>query len=220
MALINTTRVYDIDGTDPWEVSRAQMDLMSQISKLETFLIKEVPGFSNSFLVDTASLIGVRETRHILGKYLLQEKEILDAKFFPDAIYHNTTHLPIGKEMHTPDGIEGSELDLANRIEKWPRHSHSVPFGSLVARDVKNILVAGRCISSTHEADRWTRHIPVCYGTGQAAGTAAALSVLGNISVGELPVDKIKKPFFVRKFAFGKTIFYWHRGIFALRVAR
>ena len=193
MALINTTRTYDIDGTDPWELSKAQMDLMSQINKIETFIKKNVPGFSNAFIIDTASLIGVRETRHILGKYLLQEEEILKDKFFEDAIYHNTTYLPLGKEMHTPDGIEGSEADKANRIEKWTRHSHSVPFGCLVARDLRNFLIAGRCISATHEADRWTRHIPVCYGTGQAVGTAAALSVKSNTPVDELPINKIQE---------------------------
>ena len=193
MALINTTRVYDIDGTDPWELSKAQMDLMSQINKIESFIKKNVPGFSNAFIIDTASLIGVRETRHILGKYLLQEEEILKDKFFEDAIYHNTTYLPLGKEMHTPDGIEGSEADNANRIEKWTRHSHSVPFGCLVARDLRNFLIAGRCISATHEADRWTRHIPVCYGTGQAVGTAAALSVKSNTPVDELPINKIQE---------------------------
>jgi hypothetical protein len=99
-----------------------------KINKIETFIKKTVPGFSNAFIIDTAYLIGVRETHHILGEYLIQEQEILKDKFFEDAIYHNTTYLPLGKEMHTPNGMGGSEADTANRIEKWTRHSHSIPF--------------------------------------------------------------------------------------------
>jgi hypothetical protein len=178
VALINSSRVYDVDGTDAWDLSLTQMKLMKQVTRLMAFLKSRVPGFSDSFIIDTAPMIGVRETRHIHGKHLLQLEEIVNNTFFADAIYRHTAHMAPGLPTHSPDGKEGG---------------HSVPFGSLLAKGVKNLLVAGRCISATHEADEWTRQVPVCFGTGQAAGTAAALSVKNDEPLERVAIDQIQK---------------------------
>jgi hypothetical protein len=193
IALINSSRVYDVDGTNASDLSVTQMQLMKQVIQLFAFLKSRVPGFYDSFIIDTAPMIGVRETRHIYGKHLLQLEEILNNTFFPDAIYRHTAHMVLGLPTHSPDGKEGGEDDTAYRMGKWPRHSHSVPFGSLMAKGVKNLLVAGRCISATHEADEWTRQVPVCFGTGQAAGIAAALSVRNNEPLEKVAIDEIQK---------------------------
>jgi hypothetical protein len=193
IASINTTRIYNVDGTNPWDLSKAQINLMKQVRKVEFFLKARVPGFSDSFIIDTAPMIGVRETRHIIGDHVLQLEEIINDKFFRDAIYRHTAHMVKGQPTHDPDGKEGSEADIAYRVAKWPRHSHSVPYGSLVPKDVRNLLIAGRCISATHQADEWTRQVPVCFGTGQAAGTAAALSIKNDEPLDTLAIEKIQE---------------------------
>jgi ribulose 1,5-bisphosphate synthetase/thiazole synthase len=174
--LVNTVRVYGIDGTNAWDLARAEIEARRQMELLVHFMKRDVPGFENAFLLESAPLIGVRETRHITGEYILTLHDILTGRHFDDVIVYTCAHLPKGKEMHSPDAREGADDDNVNRGETWPRVCHEIPYRSLVVKDVGNLLVAGRCISATHEADRHTRNTPPCVMMGQAAGTAAALA--------------------------------------------
>ena len=145
------------------------------MADLIAFMKAEVPGFENAFLVDSSDMLGVRETRHVIGEYILTNDDVLQQRRFDDVIGLNCGHMPPGKEVHSPDGAEGAESDQANRGDAWSRVSHEIPYRAIVARDVDNLFLAGRHMSATHEADRITRHIPPCILVGQAAGTAAAL---------------------------------------------
>ncbi len=188
MVLINTVRVYGIDGTDGWDLTRGEIEARGQMAQLIAFMKRDVPGFENAYLVDSSTSLGVRETRHIIGEYILNYDDVLESRRFDDVIATNTSHLPHGKEMHSPDAREGAEDDDANRRDVWPRLTHEIPYRSLVVKDVKHLLVAGRCISATHEADRMTRNIPPCIMTGQAAGTAAALASRRRVAPSDLDV--------------------------------
>lgn len=206
MVLINTVRVYGIDGTSAWDLTRGEIEARKQMKQLIHFMKREVPGFENAFLVDSSASLGVRETRHIVGEYVLNYDDVLSSRQFDDVIALNCSHLPHGKEMHSPDAREGAEEDDANRRERWPRLCHEIPYRSLVVKGVTNLLVAGRCISATHEADRMTRNIPPCIMTGQAAGTAAALAARLRVAPSELDVRGLQAALLMQGVDFGRTI--------------
>ncbi len=192
IALINTVRVYGIDGTDAWQVSEGELKARRQMADLIAFMKARVPGFEDAFLVDSSDMLGVRETRHVVGEYLLTNDDVLQQRRFDDVIGVNCGHMPPGKEVHSPDGNEGGEGDEANRADAWSRVSHEIPYRVMLARDVDNLFLAGRHISATHEADRITRHIPPCILVGQAAGTAAALCSQFEVSPKTLDVRRLQ----------------------------
>lgn len=177
MTMINTTRVYDLDGTDARDVTRGEILARRQMMQLVAVFRKYFPGFEKSYLIDSAPMLGVRETRHILGDYVLTEKDIAEHRTFDQVVARNAVRVAPGNDVHSPDGMEGSKQDRRHRDFVDDLLWHGVPYGCLLPRDLDGILTAGRCISATHEADKWIRVQTCCMATGQAAGTAAALSV-------------------------------------------
>jgi hypothetical protein len=206
MVLINSVRVYGIDGTDGWDLTRGEVEARKQMADLVRFTKRDVPGFEKAFLVDSSASLGVRETRHIIGEYVLNYDDVLTSRPFDDVVATNASHLPHGKEMHSPDAREGAEEDDANRKDVWPRLTHEIPYRSLVVKGVKHLLVAGRCISATHEADRMTRNIPPCVMTGQAAGTAAALASRLGVAPSELSIRRLQAALARQGVDFGRPI--------------
>ena len=106
-ALVNTVRIYDVDGTNPADVTRAEIEGRRQQRLLLEFARKFVPGFENAYILDTASHIGVRETRRILGGYVLTEQDILDKVNFADSIGIDSNRQNPHGPRHSPDGMEG-----------------------------------------------------------------------------------------------------------------
>jgi hypothetical protein len=206
IALINTVRVYGVDGTNAWDVTRGEIESRKQMETLITFMKAKVPGFGKSFLIDTSDMLGVRETRHVHGLYTLNYDDVLKERQFDDTVGINCTHLPHGKEMHSPDANEGGETDIANRVDDWPRLCHEIPFRILVAKDVDNLYVAGRHMSATHEADRVTRNIPPCILVGQAAGTAAALCSKMKITPKQLDIRTLQRELLANDVVLGHPI--------------
>jgi len=193
MATINTTRVYDVDGSRAEDLTRAYLRGVEQMQKLLAFLRSYVPGFSRSYLLDTAPALGVRETRRVVGDYVLSEEDIVQARPFSDVIgvpgYRHTRGLPV----HSPDGQEGAESDVANRQAIDELFVYGIPYRCLLPSGVEGLLVAGRCLSATHAADGYTRVIPSCMLTGQAAGTAAALSAQAGVTPRRLEVSRLQR---------------------------
>ena len=193
MATINTTRVYDVDGSQAEDLTRAYLKGVEQMRKILAFLKSYVPGFSRSYLLDTAPSLGVRETRRVVGEYVLSEEDIVENRSFPDVIgvpgYRHTRGLPV----HSPDGHEGAESDVANRQAIDELFVYGIPYRCLLPSGVEGLLVAGRCISATHAADGYTRVIPSCMLTGQAAGTAAALSAQADVPPRRLDVSRLQR---------------------------
>ncbi|HKQ62162.1 MAG TPA: FAD-dependent oxidoreductase, partial [Candidatus Polarisedimenticolaceae bacterium] len=164
---VNSTRVTHVLGTDAWDLSAAEWQSRQQMRQLVAFLRRYVPGFARSYLVQSGATVGVRETRRIRGDYQLTAADVLAARKFPDAIASSA--YPI--DIHNPDG-SGT---LLRRLP--PGESYDVPLRCLVPRQVEWLLVAGRCISGTHEAHSSYRVMPVAIALGQAAGACAALAV-------------------------------------------
>jgi len=133
-------------------------------------------------LLNTGTQVGIRETRHILGDYVLTGDDVMRGRRFPDAIARCA--YPI--DIHDPTGTRG-------RLEAMAQGNfYDIPYRCLVPRNVNNLLVAGRPLSADHEAAGSARVIPPCYATGQAAGTAAALAVKGGVSPREVEVEALR----------------------------
>jgi hypothetical protein len=190
---VNTTRVLGMDGTNPDDLTRAEIEGRKQVFALLDFMRRELPGFAHVELRETATQIGVRETRRIVGEYVLTQDDLATGRHFDDVIALGG--YPV--DIHPVDGTGGgvqSALDSGLRTADV----YEIPYRSLVPLQVDDLLVAGRCLSATHEAAGAVRVMPPCFAMGQAAGTAAALAVERaisprNVNVGEVQAELRKQ---------------------------
>jgi hypothetical protein len=172
---VNSTRVTRVLGTDVWDLSYAEWQSRRQMRQIAAFLRRHVPGFEKSYVAQSGVNVGVRETRRVVGDYQLNVEDILSARKFPDVIARST--YPV--DIHNPEGTG----TLLRRLP--PGESYDIPMRCLLPREVEGLIVAGRCISGTHEAHSSYRVMPVSMATGQAAGACAALAARS----GRLPRD-------------------------------
>ncbi|VTU46604.1 geranylgeranyl reductase family protein (plasmid) [Variovorax sp. SRS16] len=174
-ATINITRVHGIDGTDPDDLTRAEIETQLQILEALRFLRKYVPGFEACYVVSSPFQVGIRETRRIRGSYVLTPDDVRAGRDFDDQVARGAYPLDIhdvGQAAASAGGqVEGGGTDLS-----MVRRSYGIPARCLIARGVNNLVVAGRALSATHEAAGSARGQPVCMATGHAAGVIAALS--------------------------------------------
>lgn len=171
--LVVMTRVLGLDPTDTHSVTSAYTRIYQMIPQLVGFFRRYVPGFEESRLLEIAPMLGIRESRRILGDYVITADDLLTGRRFEDAVSMGAYHI----DIHRPSG---SWVDSKNV------QTYTIPLRSLVARGVDGLLMAGKCLSATHEAVASTRVIPICMGQGQAIGTAAAMAVSTGRSVREL----------------------------------
>ena len=164
---INSTRIGNLDATQTGKLSNALPDLLDQVEVGVHFMRKYVPGFENAVYSGIAPRIGIRETRRIVGEYVLNRDDIMNAVKRDDGI---------GKGAHELD-VHGSGTDHIRSSIK-DGGSYDIPYGCLVPKNVRNILVAGRCLSATREAHSSARVMGTCMAMGQAAGTAAGMCAL------------------------------------------
>jgi hypothetical protein len=178
---VNTTRVYNVDGTNAMDLTRAEIEARRQMRQLVAFIKRNIPGCANAYVIDSAASIGVRETRRIRGDLVISEEDFAQGRKFDDTIGRFYRRAMPGVEIHNPDGGEGAEADAWSRTLVSPLMPFEIPYRCLIPKGVENLVVAGRTISGTHEADRWFRGIYCCIVVGQAAGTAAALAVKSGV---------------------------------------
>jgi len=181
-AVVNTTRVVGRLGTLGADLAQAEIEGRRQVYQVMAFLQRDVPGFTDAYLLETPAQIGVRETRRIHGDYVLQGDDILGGVKFPDAIacggYPIDIHDPVSMHLVT------KRLPLGEY--------YTIPYRCLLPRGVENLLVAGRCISATHEAFAAFRVSAIVMAIGQAAGTAAMLAAHGARSPRQVDVDALQ----------------------------
>lgn len=181
---INTTRIHRIDGTSAEDLTRAEIEGRRQVMELMAFFRKWLPGFENSTLLDTASMIGVRETRRIQGEYTLTLDDLATGRDFDDVIALAGYPVDIHSPTDDSGGVDG-HLKTAN--------VYQIPYRSLVPADLDNLLVAGRSISATHEAMAATRVMPPAFAMGEAAGTAAAIAMEYRVPVRDVDMPILQR---------------------------
>lgn len=174
---INITRVHGIDGTNPDDLTRAELESQLQILEALRFLRKYVPGFEGCYVVSNPFQVGIRETRRIQGSYILTKDDVREGRDFDDQVARGAYPLDIHDVGGAAAGAHGPVAGGGTDLSKIDR-SYGIPARCLVARGVDNLVVAGRALSATHEAAGSARGQPVCMATGHAAGVIAALSAM------------------------------------------
>jgi len=175
---VNATRVYGLDGTNEEDLTRAEITCRKQAFALWRFLKEHVDGFGDSFIVETAPQIGVRETRRIVGDYVLTEQDCRDGTVFEDTVALN----PIAFDLH--DKTYSCEI---------LRHSVGIPYRCLLPKGLECLLVVGRCISTFHVANSSTRGMTTAFDLGQVGGLAAALAVREGVTPRALPFAVLRR---------------------------
>ena len=178
----NSTRVIKLNPTSPFDITRAEITARKQVGELYEFMKKHAQGLENSFILATASEIGVRESRRIIGDYVLTQDDCKGCAKFEDAIACCNYDI----DIHNPEGSGTSHYYFG------AGEYYTIPYRALIPQGVDNLLVAGRCISSDHEAQASYRIMPVVACLGEAAGTAMAIAIRGKDSVREISVSELQ----------------------------
>jgi hypothetical protein len=191
--LVVMTRVLGLDPTNAASLSEAYQRVYAQIPVLVHFFQRWVPGFAGAHLGEIAPMLGVRESRRIMGDYVLTAEDLIAGRVFDDAVSMGAYHI----DIHRPAGTW---------VESHNVRAYTIPLRSLMARGVDGLLMAGKCISATHEAIASTRVIPICMGQGQAVGTVAALAVRAGCGVREVPLAQLQDTLAADGAEFGRTV--------------
>jgi len=178
---VNMTRVNGVNGTDPESLTHGEIEGRKQIYDIQRYLIEYVPGFENAYFLKTAPFLGIRETRRINGLYTMTREDIMTCRHFDDAVA--VASYPL--DIHHPQG-GGCTLE-------WCGDCYDIPYRSLVPQKIKNLLVAGRCISTTHEAMSAIRVMAPCMAMGEAAGRAAKQAVRINVQPADVDVQQLQQ---------------------------
>ncbi len=180
---INATQANGYNTLTPEGVLGAEREIRGQIGQIIAFLRKYVPGYAQCKLKGSGSTLGVRETRRIMGDYVISDHDVETGTRQPDAVVHNAWFLI---DIHNPSG--GGQAEGRSQ----PAIPYDIPYRSMLPKGLDNLLTSGRCISGTHRAHASYRIGGVCLATGQAAGTAAALAALGHVKPRDLDVRNIQ----------------------------
>jgi hypothetical protein len=182
VVIVNTSRVTGLDPTDPFQLSRAESIGRKQCVQIFDFLRHHAVGFRNAIRMDTAAKIGVRESRHIEGRYIITADDVLTGRAFPDCVALGG--YPI--DIHSPGDIATRTMHLE------PDTKYQIPLRALEPQGLDNLVIVGRCISATHEAAAAFRVTPISMAIGQAGGVAAAESARSEESVARVPFERIR----------------------------
>jgi hypothetical protein len=172
-----------INGLEPDDLTSGEIDGRRQAVAAFEFL-RTVPGFEKSYIVDLPPQLGIRETRRVVGGYMLSGEDVLGCASFEDSI-----------------GVNGWPMEVhvaGNVIFKFPpipesRGFNELPYRMLLPQGVDNLLVAGRCASMTHDGQSAARVSGACFAMGEAAGSAAALALSGNTIPRDIAVEKLQQ---------------------------
>jgi hypothetical protein len=175
----NCPRITFVNGATAEDLTKVQVQGRKVIPKIMEFCRRYLAGFDDAYLLLTAPLPGIRESRRIVGEYVLTAEDCLQPTRFPDRIAKSS--YPV--DVHNPSGVGITLKKLP------PGEYHDIPYRCLVPLQVDNLLVAGRCISTTFEAQAAIRIEPTCRAMGEAAGTAAALCLERDCTPRDLPAE-------------------------------
>ncbi|WP_336630380.1 MULTISPECIES: FAD-dependent oxidoreductase [unclassified Microbacterium] len=173
-----------IDGTDVRQLTYGEVQGRRQSFDTFQFIKQVTPGFEDSYIVDLAPQIGIRETRRIIGTYQLDESDILDCVDFDDTIGVNGW--PV--EAH----VEGDVTFRFPNAEDT-RGFNQLPFRMIVPQGVENLSVVGRCASMTQWGQSSARVSGPCFAMGQAAGTAADIALAAGVAFGDVDVPELQR---------------------------
>ena len=180
--MVNASQENYINGLDTDDLARAEASLREQTNIIRDFLRNNVAGFENCYVTGSSETLGVRETRRVMGEYMLTAEDLLTGRKFKDAVVSEADFI---LDIHNPAGAEQAD---DRRVKPY-----DIPYRCLVPLKVEGLLTSGRCISGTHEAHGSYRVMYICMATGHAAGIAAALSAKHNVLPRELDYRLLRR---------------------------
>ena len=178
---VNMSRVNGVDATDPEQYTHGEEECIKQNAEIVRYLKAFIPGFENAYVDRVAPFMGIRETRRIIGEYILTEQDIFDCARFDDAL--GVAAYPV--DLHHPVGGDCTLM--------WCPDCYDIPYRCLVPLKVDGLICAGRDISATHLALASVRVMGPAMCLGEAAGKAAALCARDGVQPRELDVRKLRK---------------------------
>lgn len=181
--VVNSSRLQGYDGTNPWDVTKAEIEGRRQCYQIYNFLKSEAIGFENSVLLSTPYHVGIRDTRRIQGAYTLTGEDVTNQVKHPDTIAQGA--YPI--DVHSPDKEATESVHLSQH------HTYYIPLRSLYSLQCNNLVIAGRCISADHNAFSAIRVTPIAMSIGQAAGAAAATAIQSKSAIHKVNVTAVQE---------------------------
>jgi hypothetical protein len=178
---VNHYRVYGVNANSARSMTDAHIEARKQVLDSYRDLL-ETEGFEHCKITQVAPVLGIRESRHIVGKYRLTVKDITEGVFFPDTV----VVFGYGMDVHSRDG------QISGGFHGKTARKYAIPYRSLVPAGCSNLLVAGRPISAESQAAGAFRVIPACIAMGQAAGQACAIALDTDCTVGEIDTDLLR----------------------------
>ena len=183
----NMTNCTGVDGTRAEDLTKATLTCREQMDEIVAFLRRYVPGFENCYIISSASLVGIRETRHFKGEETITDQDILEARVFDKWV---VTKASFNFDVHN---LTGNGLDESGCQKHFPQaKGYTIPYGCFVPLEIDNLYLAGRNISGTHMAHSNYRVMPICANMGQAAGIAAAICAASGTVPRALEVKKVQ----------------------------
>ncbi|MBQ9121018.1 MAG: FAD-dependent oxidoreductase, partial [Clostridia bacterium] len=183
--MVNATQANGVNALCETDYADAQAELRMQMLTIVNFLKNNVEGFEHIRIKDSSDIVGIRESRRVVGLYKLCAEDLIEGRTFPDVVVHRSA---FAIDIHNPAGAGQSESDGCPVVTK----EYDIPYRSLVPLKNGNLLLAGRCISGTHRAHASYRVMNTAMNIGEAAGVAAALCAKDGIRAGELDVKYIQ----------------------------
>ncbi|SHK09414.1 FAD dependent oxidoreductase [Tangfeifania diversioriginum] len=191
--LIVMTRILGLNPVDVESISTAYSRIYSQIPQIMYFFKHYVPGCENILLDEIAPMLGIRESRRIVGDYILTADDLTEGRVFNDTVCMGGYHI----DIHRPSG---------SWVESKNVKAYTIPLRSLIAANVEGLMMAGKCISATHEAIASTRVIPICMGQGEAVGTVAAMAIKNKKSIRDVSIKKVQEQLNKQGVEFGQSL--------------
>jgi hypothetical protein len=182
---VNFTHIIHVDATKAEDLTRATIEGRRQAYRTIDVYRKYVPGMEKCYMVSTPNTVGIRESRRIMGEYVISEEDVKNQASFPDSTGYGSFFI----DVHH---IDGPGMDPS--VWRPPSgFKYQIPYRALIPKGVENLLVCGRCLSCTHLALGSLRVMAQCMVTGEAAGTAAALSISEGMTPRRLAVPLLQR---------------------------
>ena len=180
---VNTTQVNGVDMTRVDHIYKADLELRQQIVTLMNFFHRHLPGYENCHLISSGTTTGVRETRRVIGDYVITAEEMAAGCRFDDVIVHRAEFIV---DIHNPEG--------AGQAEETIQYCdpYDLPYRCFTPKGIENLYTAGRCISGTHRAHASSRVMSICMAMGEAVGVAAAMCAAEGCTPRQLEVKKLQ----------------------------
>jgi hypothetical protein len=182
-AVVQHTHIYGLDATNATDLTKAEIEGRRQVMATVALLQNHVPEFKSTRLMQTPVNIGVRETRRIMGKYVLTRDDVVNGRQFDDGV----VDVIFGIDIHDP--APESEV----RPKRGRMKPYQIPYRCLIPQKIDNLFVSGRCISGTHEAHASYRVTGDCVAMGEVAGIASAMCLRDGLIPRELDGQQVKK---------------------------